>query len=213
MKKLALVSLLAVLVAAPSFAGILNADEPGELIVSGSYVIPGDGDFDLFENAVGATLTYREWFCFPWGVGLNVGVSSWQVDDKSTAYKYKALSDYDGSALVIPLGLSLYFNVIDWDNWNLVLGTGFQYLFVESDIDLYNSEPGVKRRQDVDIDDAILWNLEAQYEYMLAENAYFLGGLGYQVDAMRADTSYPGGDLRDTSFRGFFGTLGVKFLF
>ncbi len=211
MKKLALVSLLAVLVAAPSFAGILNSEEPGELIVSGQYVIPGDGDFDLFENAAGATLTYREWFCFPWGVGVNAGVSSWQVDDKSKAYKYKALRDYDGSALVIPVGLSLYFNLIDWDNWNLIVGTGFQYLFVDSDVDFYNADAG--RRQDVDIDGAILWNLEGEYEYMLSENAYILGGVGYQVDAMRANTDNAGGDLRDTSFRGFFGRLGVKFLF
>lgn len=211
MKKLALVSLLAVLVAAPSFAGILNSDEPGELIVSGQYVLPGDGDFDTFDNAFGATLTYREWFSFPWGVGLNVGVSSWQANDKAKCYKCDAFSDFDGSALVIPVGLSLYFNLIDWDNWNLVLGTGFQYLFVESDIDFYNADEGI--RQDLDIGNAILWNVGADYEYMLTENAYILGGVGYQVDAMRADTDYPDDDLRDTSFRGFFGRLGVKFLF
>ena len=211
MKKLALVSLLAVLVAAPSFAGILNSDEPGELIVSGSYVVPGDGDFDIFDNAAGATLTYREWFSFPWGVGINAGVFSWQVNDDAKSYKYKALRDFDGSAIVVPVGLSLYFNLIDWDNWNLILGTGFQYLFVSSDVDVYNE--AAKARQDIDIGGAILWNLEAEYEYMLTESAYILGGLGYQVDAMRADTDYDGGDLRDTSFRGAYGRLGIKFLF
>lgn len=213
MKKMVIWMLAAWLVAGMAMGGILNQDEPGEWTVSGQYWFPGDGDFDLFEYGVGGAVSYREWFSFPWGVGLNLGVASWSVDSGASAYKYDKLTEYDGDCLLIPLGASLYFNVIDWDNWNLLLGTGLQYVFVNSDVRVFNSESGTKAWQDVDIDGGLLWNLELEYEYMLTESAYVLGGVGYQVDVIRAGSDYDGGELRDTSFRGAFLRLGAKFLF
>jgi hypothetical protein len=212
MKKAILFGCAILLCSGAAFGGMLGED-PGELTVAGQWFFPGMGDTDLFDNGYGATVSYREWFSFPWGVGVSLGLSQWQVDGGSRAFKYDNLSQYDGDALLIPLGASLYFNMIDWDNWNVILGTGFQYAFVDSSVSVYNNEATVLGRQDVDMGGTLLWNLGGEYEYMVAENLYVLGGLGLQIDALSADTDYAGGNLRDVSFAGFYFNLGAKFLF
>lgn len=217
MMKKAVLLVGAVLLGAGVALGGMFSEDPGELNVSGQMWAPGDGDFDLFNIGYGAQVSYREWFSFPWGAGVNLGVAQWQVNDEADAYKYSALRDYDGDALLIPIGAALYFNLIDWDNWNLILGTGLQYVLVDSSVTVFNTEEDVPEevqgRQDVDIDNALLWNIGFEYEYMLSENAYVLGGIGYQVDIMKGDTEYAGRTARDTSFRGTFLQLGAKFLF
>ena len=212
MKKMLVLALAALFaVAGAASAGLLNSEEPGEVSVSGYYVFPGDGDFDTFKSAAGVQAAYREWFAFPWGVGINAGWGTWMADKNSSSYKVDTLRNFKGECNVVPLGASLFFNVIDWDNWNLVLGTGLQYLIVDSDVSAFDSVSG--KRQDVDIDNPLMWNIEAEYEYMLSEKLYILGGVGYQVDIVRADTDCGHNDLRDTSFRGLFLRLGLKFLF
>ena len=212
MKKILITALAALFaVSAAASAGVLNKDEPSEVAVSGYYLFPGDGDFDTFKAAAGVQAVYREWFRFPWGVGINAGWGYYNVDSDTSSYKYEALGRFKGQCNVVPIGASLYFNVIDWDNWNLLLGTGLQYLIVNSDMSAWNSV--ANKRQDIDVGNALMWNIEAEYEYMLSEKMYILGGVGYQVDVVRADTDYDGGDLRDTSFRGLFLRLGLKFLF
>lgn len=216
MKKAVLFSCVALLGVGAAFGGLVSED-PGELTVAGQYWFPGTGDIDLFESGYGASVSYREWFSFPWGAGVNVGVAQWQVDNSSRAFKYAQLTDYDGDALLIPFGASLYFNLIDWDNWNVILDTGLQYVFVDSSVTVFNTEENVPEEvqgeQDVDIDGAILWNLGAEYEYMVSENVYVLGGLGFQTDVMSGDTEYAGRSVRDVSFSGFYARLGAKFLF
>ena len=212
MKRAILFACAVLLCGGAAFGGMLSED-PGELIVAGQYWFPGMGDTDLFKGGMGAEVTYREWFSFPWGVGVNLGLSQWQVDDSSRAFKYDHLTDYDGDAMLIPLGLSVYFNMIDWDNWNVILKTGLQYAFVDSNVSVFNNEGTAMVRQDVDIGGAVLWNVGAEYEYMVAENFYVLGGAGLQIDAMNGDTDYAGGNLRDVSFAGFNLGLGVKYLF
>ena len=212
MKKI-LVSALAALfaVTGAASAGVLNSEEPGEVSVSGYYLFPGDGDFNLYDGAAGVQASYREWFAFPWGVSLNAGWGTYLANKDATSYKVDTLGKFKGECNVVPLGASLWFNVIDWDNWNLLLGTGVQYLIVDSGISAWDSLAG--KRKDIDIDNALMWNIEAEYEYMLTEQLYILGGAGYQVDIIRADTDCSGVELRDSSFRGAFLRLGLKFLF
>ncbi len=212
MKKAILFMSAAVLCAGAAFGGLLSED-PGELTVAGQYWYPDAGNFTLCDSGYGASVIYREWFRFPWGVGVNLGLAQWQVDRGSNAYKYDQLTDYKGDLMLIPFGASLYFSAIDWDNWNLNLETGIQYVFVDSSASVFNNEAGVERYQDVDIGDAVIWNIGAEYEYMLTENIYVLAGIGYQVDVMTADTEYNGKSTRATSFEGTYGRLGAKFLF
>jgi hypothetical protein len=65
----------------------------------------------------------------------------------------------------------------------------------------------------VDIDSSLLWHIGLEYEYMVGENLYLLGGAGYQMDLMPADTDYELGKLRDTYLHGAFFRMGAKFLF
>ena len=213
MMKKAMVMVCAALLGAGAAFGGLISEDPGELAVSGQAFLPDHADCDLFELGVGAQVSYREWFSFPWGVGVNLGVSQWQVDDASNAFKIQYVSDYDGEVLVIPFGASLYFNVIDWDNWNLIFETGLQYAFVESSVDAYNDGDNRKKRQDADIGGALLWTLGAEYEYMVSENVYLTGGLGYQMDVMNEDTKFDGETVRDVTFGGGYARFGAKFLF
>ena len=215
MKKAVLFSCVAWLGVGAAFGGLLSED-PGELTVAGQYWLPAR-DFHLFDSGYGAQVSYREWFSFPWGAGVNLGIAQWQVDPNSHAFKYDQLTDYDGDALFIPVGLSLYFNLIDWDNWNLILETGPQFVFVDSSVTVFNNETGVPEevqgKQDVDIGGAIWWILGAEYEYMVAENFYVQGGLGYQFDVMSGDTEYAGRSVRDATTSGAYFRLGAKFLF
>lgn len=211
MMKKAMVLACAALVSCGAAFGGLISEDPGELAVSGLAFLPDHADCDLFELGLGAQVSYREWFSFPWGVGVNLGVSQWQVDDASNAFKIKYVKNYDGEALVIPFGASLFFNVIDWDNWNLIFETGLQYAFVESSVDAYNEDKG--RRQEADIGGAVLWNLGAEYEYMVSENVYLTGALGYQIDALNEDSKFDGKTVRDVTFGGGYARFGAKFLF
>ena len=210
MKKAMVLACAALLSGGAAFGGLISED-PGELAVSGLAFLPDHADCDLFELGLGAQVSYREWFSFPWGVGVNLGVSQWQVDDASNAFKIKYVKNYDGEALVIPFGASLFFNVIDWDNWNLIFETGLQYAFVESSVDAYNEDKG--RRQEADIGGAVLWNLGAEYEYMVSENVYLTGALGYQIDALNEDSKFDGKTVRDVTFGGGYARFGAKFLF
>ena len=212
MKQTILLVCAILLCSGAAFGGMISED-PGELSVSGQYWFPGDGDFDLFNSGYGLSASYREWFSFPCGVGVNLGVDQWQVDEGSNALKYDNLVDYKGDVLLIPIGASMYFNLIDWDNWNLILEGGLQYVFVDSSFSVFNKEPSINRREDVDIGGALLGNLGADYEYMISENVYLLAGAGYQFNVVKADTSYGTYDVRDTSFAGAFVRLGAKFLF
>lgn len=212
MKKAILFACVVFLCGGAAFGGLFSED-PGELLISGQYWFPGDGDFDLFDSGYGLSATYREWFSFPWGVGVNLGVDQWQVDGNSHALKYDKLVDYRGDVLLIPVGASIYFNLIDWDNWNVILAGGLQYVFVDSSFSVFDQEPSANRRFNVDIGGALVGNVGAEYEYMVSENVYLLAGVGYQFNLVSAETTYSTYDLRDTSLVGAFARLGAKFLF
>ena len=208
MKKAILVALAAVLCAGAALGGMISED-PGELSASGLLWLPGEGDSDLFDMGYGAQVSYREWFSFPWGVGLNAGVGLWQVDSGSQAYKWQRLTDYDGDATLLFIGPALSFNVIDWDNWNLSIETGVQFVYIDSGVEVELEGETLA----VEIDPSVLCHFGLEYEYMLSENFYLSGAAGYQIDVVEGKTDYELGELRDTHLHGAFARLGAKFLF
>lgn len=193
-------------------AGLIN-DNPGELDLSALYWFPGDGDFDLYKNGYGIELSYREWFnSCPWGLGLTLGLAQWQADENSDdAFKIKSWEKYDGSILYIPLGLSLYFCAIEWDNWNLILDAGLRYVFITSDIDVFDTN--LKQRRDIDIDSSLVANIGLGLEFLLTENFYLSCGGGYQANVFKGDAEAGHDSLRDNSLQGAYARLGVKCLF
>ena len=210
MKK-TIAAVLAVLAMAGAVQAGVFSEEPGEFAVQGQYWFPGEGDFDLFDAAYGAQLSWREWFAFPFGAQLSVGIAQWQADSGADAYKYKNVDDFDGDVTLIPIGLSLTYCLIDWNNWAVNLDTGLHYVFVDSSVDCRDKTDGT--RHDIDMDDAIWWTVGGEVDYQFAEGALFTLGAGFQTDVMKAESEYDLGDLRDTRFQTFFARAGLKFLF
>lgn len=211
MKKITILTALLVVLSVGMAFGAVLSDDPGEFSVKGMMWFPGDGDFDLFDMGYGVSVSYREWFSFPFGVGVSAGLADWTVDGDSDAYKSPLFSDYDGSAVLIPIGASLYYCPVDWENWMVTINTGLQYVFINSDVTVKSSEDN--KRHDVDIDGALIWNIGMDVEYLVGESWYVLGGLGYQMDVIDADTDGAGYPLRDTSLQGFYLQVGAKLLF
>ena len=185
-------------------------NEPLELGARAQVWFPGEGDFNLFEPSVGAVVTLRDWFAFPWGVTLDAGIAQWRTDSDSNPYKYKGLNDFDGDVTVIPVGLSLNYCLIDWNDWDVNLSTGLKYVFVDSDADCHSDADG--KRHGIDMDNAIWWTVEAEFDYQVFEGGFLTCGGGFQTDVMRSDTKCNGAELRDSRFQGFFANLGFKFL-
>ncbi|MBR6021813.1 MAG: hypothetical protein IK066_05275 [Kiritimatiellae bacterium] len=209
MKKTILaVAAVAALAAATAPAGLIS-DEPAEVSAQAQVWLPGEGDFNLFEVSPGVQVSWREWVSFPFGLGLQVGVGTWGTDSGSDPYKYKGLNDFRGDVTVVPVGLTLAYCPIDWNNWDVILETGLHYVFVSSDADC-RVEDGT--RHDLEMDNAVWWTVGAEFDYQLAEGVYIVGGAGVQVDVVGSDTECNGADLRDTRFQSFYGKLGAKFL-
>lgn len=206
-----LAAAIAVLALVPAAPAAIFSEDPGEFDLNGICWFPGDGDFDLYKFGIGAELSYREWFSFPWGLGLTLGLAQWQADDGANAFKIKSWDDYDGSILCIPLGLSLYFCAIEWDNWNLIVDAGLRYWFINSDIDVYDADR--KARRDIDIDGNLVANIGLGLEFLLTENCYLTCGGGYQGNVYKGNASAGSTDLRDNSLQGAYARLGVKALF
>ena len=210
MKKLLFASLAALLAIAPAYAG-LTSEEAGEVHADLVLYGPSLGDSDLCDVGLGAQIAYREWFAWPFGASLSLGYAAWQVDSSSDAYKWRDFSKYDGDLSLIPFGVSLHFNLADSDSWDLILSTGLKYVIIDSSATLRDAHDG--RKHDIDIDNAVWWDLSIALEYMLSESAYLEIGAGVQTDVLNADTELDDGrDLRDTSFQAFFGSVGLKFV-
>ncbi len=207
-KKIAFFALAAAFLAAPAFAGI-TGDKEGELSVHGQYFFPGDGDFDLFKSGLGAEVSYREWFAFPWGLGVSAGFANWTSDEDANPFKFKEFSDFDGDVTTIPLGIHLFFSIIDWEDWNLNFRTGLRYVIVDSDVDFFYNGT----RHDVDLDNSVLWDLALELDVALSEQTYLAVSGGFQTDAMKSEASCDfDHNLRDGSFEAFFATAGIKIL-
>lgn len=210
MKKFLLAALVSLLAAAPLHAGLLS-EEAAELHADAVLYGPGLGDSGLCDVGLGAQVAYREWFAWPFGASLSLGCASWQVDSSSDAYKWRDFSKYDGDLFLLPIGLSLHFNLADSDSWDLILSTGLKYVVVDSSATLRDAHDG--RKHDIDIDNPVWWDLSLSFEYMLSESAYLEIGAGVQTDVLKADSELDDGrELRDTSFQAFFGSLGLKFV-
>jgi hypothetical protein len=210
MKKLLVASLAALLAIATAHAG-LTSEEAGEVHADLVLYGPGLGDAGLCDLGFGAQVAYREWLAWPFGASLSLGYAAWQVDSSSDAYKWRDFSKYDGDLSLIPVGVSLHFNLADSDSWDLILSTGLKYVIVDSSATLRDAHDG--RKHDIDIDNAVWWDLSLALEYMLSESAYLEIGAGVQTDVLKAETELDDGrDLRDTSFQAFFGSVGLKFV-
>ena len=207
MKKWFAIALVAMVAAGAAQAA---DNEPLELGARGQVWFPGEGDFNLFEPGYGAMFTLRDWFAFPFGVTFNAGIAQWGADSDSNPYKYKGLNDFDGDVTLIPVGASLTYCLIDWNDWDINLETGLHYVFVNSDVDCRSDADG--QRHDIDMDDGIWWTVGAEFDYQLFEGGFLTVGGGFQSDVLRSDTECNGDKLRDSRFQGFFANAGFKFL-
>lgn len=177
-----------------------------EAVVSVQGHIPGLGDLEIYEWGYGLSLDYRYWFHDLYGVGVSLGLENWAVDE---GYDKDWAGWVEGDLGVYPLGVSAYLRAVQFAEASITLRGGFSYAFVSSDISLA-TESG---EFDVDVDDSFLLTLGADLDVRMADQIWFVGGVGYQYDLSGGDAAIRIDNLKDNSLEAFSIRLGLKFAF
>jgi hypothetical protein len=181
-----------------------------EIRLSLNYWIPGDGDFDVYDNGYGTEVQYRNWYYDPIGFGLSLGVAHWKVAGTSGDLGIGPGATLDGTVTLVPLGASVLYRFGDWDGQTLTLEAGLRYVLADSDVRINYANRSCNGEDCYDISDGLIAVFAGDYERDLTEQwAFFLGG-GYQDDLIRGDTETIDRNLRDNEIKGFFMRVGAK---
>ncbi len=208
------------------WSGAANAqsDLPeNEAAVSFNYWFPGDGDWDLYDTALGLELQYRNWTWLndPFGVALSLGAATWKVKSDASDFAVPALHDLDGNVTLIPVGASALLRFIDFDSWRLFFEVGLRYVFVSSDVDaqydMYNPDDDSRWTEEtsISIDNGLIAVGAMDFDFDVADQVSVFATLGYQFDLMKGKTTLEinDNDLRDNELQGVFLRLGGKYMF
>lgn len=176
------------------------APESDDLGIAVQYAVPGLGDSDLYDWAVGAEAQFRYWLTDSFGWSLAAGWSQWEADSSGSQWG----APVDGSTQVIPLGGSVLFRTCGAPV-RLVLEGGLRYAWVSSDLDLLIAG----ENESVDLDDGIYAVLGADLERDVSFGQVFVG-VTFQLDVMAPEASWAEGDLRDASLEAATFRAGIR---
>ena len=97
------------------------------------YVVPGDDEF--LDYALGVDARYVFWTNPNLGIAISVGLADWKADDR-VLVEEGAAAQLDGSALVVPMGVSVLLRPTPPDaRFDLTLECGLRYVVVNSNVD------------------------------------------------------------------------------
>ena len=187
-------------------AGYLN-----EVRASVRFVMIGDGDFDLYDPGFGGELQYRNWGYDPIGWAVSVGVEQFKANSDSSDLGVPSIGDYDGDLMLIPVGASLLYKLMDTPDWTIALEGGLRYVVADSSIDFQRT--GEARRENLDVDDSVIAVIGADLERRVSEGAALFLGVGYNVDVVQGEIAIPGDTLKDNELHGAFVRLGARVAF
>ena len=184
---------------------------PNEVRGAVRFVMIGDGDFDLYDPGFGGELQYRNWGSDPIGWALSVGVEQFSAQSDSTDLGVPSIGDFGGDLMLIPVGASLLYKLVDVNDWTVILEGGLRYVVADSSIDFVRV--GETQREDLDVDDGVIAVLGADVERLVTESAAIFFGVGYNLDVMQGEITIPNDTLKDNELHGVFVQLGARVAF
>ena len=183
-----------------------------DLGLSIQLAMPGVGDFDLYENGIGAELQFRDIVDAPWGYLLAIGYSEW-ASDSGARDPGANLYDFDGNLEVIPFGASVLYQAYSEEALSVTIDVGVRYLSTVSKITARNSDSSPDQRFDLDIEDALIYRLGVAADYVLSPDFIWSNGIGYQSDLKKADISTELGPAEDNIMESFFFETAIRLPF
>lgn len=168
------------------------------------WYLPGLGDFDVYDQAVGVEFSYRHWFNDTFGIAGAIGWESWSADGGSGSWDQPV----DGDVSAFPFGASGLMRIAEFDRATLIGEAGLRYVFASSDLEL-----GRGRTDTVDIGGGLLARAGLEVDFELTEQASLTLGGGLQLDLAGGSAEAFGDDLSDNQFEAFFLKIGLSYSF
>ena len=170
-----------------------------------TYHMPGLGDFDVFDKAVGVEFTYRYWFSDIFGIGAGLGFETWDVQRNNRNW----VGELDGDMMVIPLSVSGLLRIADFE-WGLLTGfVSVEYALCDSDISMTRDG----ETQGVGIDDSINGRLGVELSVPVGDVLSLGVQVGYQGALMSGDASAFGDPNMEVDMQSVFVGLGASLAF
>ncbi|MGQ9662667.1 MAG: hypothetical protein ACUVWX_10090 [Kiritimatiellia bacterium] len=216
MNKNHLIAILAVLVT--GFGLILQGAQPIEVTVQGQALLPGrDEDW---ASAGGFDAQLRFWQTENMGIALVVGAASWKAvaeysesDDGETA----VATSIDGSAHLLPVGLSLLYREETGQTATIMLEAGIRYVLCDSEVRVKaayaTDETSGLRHGTIEIGNTLLAVLGLGFDIVLSKSIGLLVGIHYQFDLLKPEERLWGQSLGSTSFDAAAASIGLRLSF
>ena len=169
--------------AAPPEAG------PIEWSAGVSYLEPGLGDFDVYDDGVGLEVQCRYWLWDVHGLAFSLGMERW--DARSDGNDWAA--EPSGSLDMVSFGVSWVGLIFESEKDLWTVEGGLRYHVADSDMKIRVGD----RKHKVDIDDGLTGLVALGYERRLSESFSVGVALSYQPDLIEGEASFDGGKLRD----------------
>jgi len=171
---------------------------------------PGEGDFDLYDNFIGAEFQYRKWINDPFGIAFAVGGLQSKVHAESSDVFSSHIGNFDGTVRMFPVGVSAVYKLAEGYEWVLIIEGGIRYVFVDSDVTFRLD--GETRDYGVDIGNGVIGLGSLEYTRYINETTALFGGAGAQFDINEGSIEVDGASGRDSELQGFFIRFGARFL-
>ena len=186
---------------APRDAWMRQMEAGGSL----TYHVPGLGDFDVFDQAIGIDLSYRYWFSDVLGIGVGLGYETWDAQRNNRNW----VGELDGDMTVIPLSVSGLLRMMDFE-WGVLTGfVSLEYAICDSGMTM---ERGGES-EDVNVDDSINGRIGVELAMPVSDVLSVGAQLGYQGALAPGDAEAFGDTNMEVDMQSFFVGLGVSLAF
>ncbi|MBU4247538.1 MAG: hypothetical protein KKG09_04220 [Verrucomicrobia bacterium] len=199
---------------------ILAQAQKLEISVAPNYVFPSEKD--TWDKAYGIEGQLRLWANEYVGIAAAGGIQRWDINETSDALilndEILAVTDFTGSANMVPLGGSLLIRPIpaDWTKLiQLTIEGGVRYVFVNSNVKgtMVETDPVSVSEGNVDMDNGLIGLVAGDVGIVPLENfSIFVGG-GYQFDLSKGNVDWLDSNISDNKMKGWFVRGGVTLMF
>lgn len=198
-----------------------RADEPVEpptLHVSVGFANPNrSADWDV---GAGVEAQLRLWKSRRLALVAAIGMESWEatpeyVEDGDDSFY--SLTDIQGSASILPVGLSILFRSDPEKDISLTCAAGIRYALISSDIIAYtyfeDALGGIEVEDVIEIDDTVLAVVDIGFGFPVEQGMSLSATLRFQKDLLQPEETYQGELLGTTSFDAITFSMGFSWQF